>query len=267
SADRVEGLIERVTYFNEDSGFSVLRVKAAGYRDLVTVVGVLPSANPGEWLTGEGSWFRDKEYGLQLKATTLRVVAPTTAQGIEKYLGSGMVKGVGPIFAKRLVERFGAEVLAVIERKPADLELVDGIGPKRRQRITGAWEAGKRVREIMLFLHSHGVSTSRAVRIYKKYGEQAVERVRSNPYILAKDIYGIGFKTADQIAQRVGIPKDSMSRASAGIDHVLLEATSQGHCALPLEELKSAGVKLLEVEGGTVEQALSHMITSGSLVL
>jgi exodeoxyribonuclease V alpha subunit len=254
-------------YFNEDSGFCVLRVKASGHRDVVTVVGTLPSVSPGEWITAEGAWFRDKEYGLQLKATTLRTVPPTTAEGIEKYLGSGMVKGVGPIFAKRLVERFGAEVLATIEHQPADLQLVDGIGPKRRQRITGAWEASKRIREIMMFLHSHGVSTSRAVRIYKTYGHEAVERVRSNPYVLAKDIYGIGFKTADQIAERVGIPKNSMSRASAGIDHVLLEATSDGHCALPLDKLKAEAVKLLEVEEGTVESALSRMITSSTLVL
>jgi exodeoxyribonuclease V alpha subunit len=267
SADRVDGLIERVTYFNEDSGFCVLRVKASGHRDVVTVVGTLPSVSAGEWITAEGAWFRDKEYGLQLKATTLRTVAPTTPEGIEKYLGSGMVKGVGPIFAKRLVERFGAEVLSTIENKPGDLQLVDGIGPKRRQRITGAWEASKRIREIMLFLHSHGVSTSRAVRIYKTYGHEAVEKVRSNPYVLAKDIYGIGFKTADQIAQRVGIPKNSMSRASAGIDHVLLEATSDGHCALPLDKLKAEAVKLLEVEEDTVEPALSRMITSGSLLL
>jgi exodeoxyribonuclease V alpha subunit len=267
SADRVDGLIERVTYFNEDSGFCVLRVKASGHRDVVTVVGTLPSVSPGEWITAEGAWFRDKEYGLQLKATTLRTVAPTTPEGIEKYLGSGMVKGVGPIFAKRLVERFGSEVLSTIENKPADLQLVDGIGPKRRQRITGAWEASKRIREIMLFLHSHGVSTSRAVRIYKTYSHEAVEKVRSNPYVLAKDIYGIGFKTADQIAQRVGIPKNSMSRASAGIDHVLLEATSDGHCALPLDKLRAEAVKLLEVEEDTVEPALSRMITSGSLVL
>ena len=267
SADRVEGLIERVTYFNEDSGFCVLRVKASGHRDVVTVVGTSPSVSPGEWITAEGAWFRDKEYGLQLKATTLRTVAPTTAEGIEKYLGSGMVKGVGPVFAKRLVERFGAEVLSTIEHKPADLQLVDGIGPKRLQRIAGAWESSKRIREIMLFLHSHGVSTSRAVRIYKTYGHEAVERVRSNPYVLAKDIYGIGFKTADQIAERVGIPKNSMSRASAGIDHVLLEATSDGHCALPMDKLKAEAVKLLEVEEGTVESALSRMITSGSLVL
>ena len=177
-----------------------------------------------------------------------------------------MVKGIGPIFAKRLVGKFGGEVLAVIEERWADLERVEGIGPKRRQRIVQAWAQGKRIREIMLFLHGHGVSTSRAVRIYKTYGDQAIERVSTNPYVLAKDIYGIGFKTADQIAQNLGIPKNSLNRACAGIDHVLLEATSDGHCALPLDKLQVAAVKLLEIDEGTVESALSQMLTSGALV-
>ena len=197
----------------------------------------------------------------------MKTVPPTTAEGIERYLGSGLVKGIGPILAKKLVGRFGAEVLAVIENRAAELQSVDGIGPKRRERIAHAWQEAKQVREIMLFLHSHGVSTSRAVRIFKTYGEQAIEKVRSNPYMLAKDIYGIGFATADQIAQKVGIPRDSLNRARAGIDHVLLEATSDGHCALPLGKLKLAAVKLLEVPEGTVEQALSQMLTSGSLLL
>jgi exodeoxyribonuclease V alpha subunit len=178
-----------------------------------------------------------------------------------------LVKGIGPILAKKLVGRFGAEVLAVIANRAAELQSVDGIGPKRRERITHAWQEAKQVREIMLFLYSRGVSTSRAVRIFKTYGEQAIEKVQSNPYTLAKDIYGIGFATADQIAQKVGIPRDSLNRARAGIDHVLLEATSDGHCALPLEKLKLAAVKLLEVPEGTVEQALSQMLTSGSLLL
>jgi exodeoxyribonuclease V alpha subunit len=265
--DKLSGLIERVTYFNEETGFAVLRVKASGHRDLVTVIGSLPSASAGEWLTAEGMWVRNKEHGLQLKATALKTVPPTTTEGIERYLGSGMVKGIGPIFAKRMVERFGADILSVIEHRSAELEMVDGIGPKRRLRIKQAWEEGKRVREIMLFLHGHGVSTSKAVRIYKTYGDQAIERVRSNPYVLAKDIYGIGFKTADQIAQNVGIPKDSLSRARAGIDHVLLEATGEGHCALPVIELRASAMKLLEVGEGTVEQALSQMLTSGSLIM
>jgi len=265
--DKLSGLIERVTYFNEETGFAVLRVKASGYRDLVTVIGSLPSASAGEWLTAEGIWVRDKEHGLQLKATALKTIPPTTTEGIERYLGSGMVKGIGPIFAKRMVERFGADILSVIEHRSGELEMVGGIGPKRRLRIKQAWEEGKRVREIMLFLHGHGVSTSKAVRIYKTYGDQAIERVRSNPYVLAKDIYGIGFKTADQIAQNVGIPKDSLSRARAGIDHVLLEATAEGHCALPVMELRASAMKLLAVGESTVEQALSQMITSGSLIM
>ena len=267
ATEEISGLIERVTFHNDESGFCVLRVKARGQRDETTVIGSLPSVTAGEWLSAEGWWVRDKEHGLQFKATTMKTVPPTTAEGIERYLGSGLVKGIGPVLAKKLVGRFGAEVLAVIENRAAELQSVDGIGPKRRERIAHAWQEAKQVREIMLFLHSHGVSTSRAVRIFKAYGEQAIEKVRSNPYMLAKDIYGIGFATADQIAQKVGIPRDSLNRARAGIDHVLLEATSDGHCALPLEKLKLAAVKLLEVPEATVEQALSQMLTSGSLLL
>ena len=264
--DKVSGLIERVTYFNEETGFSVLRVRAGGHRELVTVVGALPAASAGEWLTAEGSWVRDSEHGLQLKATFLRTVPPTTAEGIERYLGSGMVKGIGPVFAKRLVARFGPEVLSIIEDHAAQLETVEGIGPKRKQRITSAWEASKQIREIMIFLHGHGVSTSKSVRIHKAYGAEAITTVKNNPYVLAKDIYGIGFKTADELAQRVGIPRDSLNRASAGIDHVLLDATSEGHCALPMAELVQDAVRLLEVDSGIVELALSQMITGGRLL-
>src|SRR6202163_909220 len=267
ATEEISGVIERVTFHNEESGFCVLRVKTKGHREETTVVGSLPSVTAGEWMAAEGQWVRDKEHGLQFKASTMKTVPPTTAEGIERYLGSGWFKGIGPILAKKLVGRFGAEVLAVIENRAAELQTVDGIGPKRRERIAHAWHEAKQVREIMLFLHSHGVSTSRAVRIFKTYGEQAIEKVRSNPYMLAKDIYGIGFATADQIAQKVGIPRDSLDRARAGIDHVLLEATSDGHCALPLGKLKLAATKLLEVPEATVEQALSQMLTSGSLLL
>jgi len=265
--EEISGVIERVTFHNDESGFCVLRVRARGQRDETTVVGSLPSVTAGEWLTAEGWWVRDKEHGLQFKARAMKTVPPTTAEGIERYLGSGLVKGIGPVLAKRLVGRFGAEVLGVIDNRAAELESVDGIGPKRRERIAHAWQEAKQVREIMLFLHSHGVGTSRAVRIFKTYGEQAIEKVRSNPYTLAKDIHGIGFATADQIAQKVGIPRDSINRARAGIDHVLLEATSDGHCALPLGKLKLAAVKLLEVQEAIVEEALSQMLTSGALLL
>jgi exodeoxyribonuclease V alpha subunit len=265
--EQISGVIERVTFHNDDSGFCVLRVKTKGHREQTTVIGWLPSVTAGEWLSAEGWLVRDKEHGLQFKATSMKTVPPTTAEGIERYLGSGLVKGIGPILAKKLVGRFGAEVLAVIENRAAELQSVDGIGPKRRERIAHAWQEARQIREIMLFLHSHGVSTSRAVRIFKTYGEQAIEKVRSNPYMLAKDIYGIGFATADQIAQKMGISRNSPNRAKAGIDHVLLEATSDGHCALPVGKLKLAAVTLLEVPEGTVEQALSQMLTSGSLLL
>ena len=265
--EEIAGLVERVTFFNEESGFAVLRVKVRGHRDQVTVLGSVPAISAGEWLTGRGLWIRDKEHGLQFKAQFLRATPPTTSEGVERYLGGGFVKGVGPVLAKKLVGHFGAEVLKVIGDNPAGLEAVDGIGPKRRERIANAWQEGMQIREIMLFLHSHGVSTGRAVRIFKTYGNLAIQTVRENPYTLAKEIHGIGFATADKIAQSVGIPKDSLNRARAGIDQVLLAATSEGHCALPLEKLKDAAVKLLEIPVETIERALTQMLTSGLLLL
>ncbi len=258
--------MERVTFFNEDNGFAVLKVKAKGHRDHITVIGALPSVSAGEWVTAQGRWIQDREFGLQFRAEMLNSTAPTTREGIEKYLGSGMVKGIGPVYAKKLVERFGEQIFAVIETESARLEELDGIGPKRRKRIKEAWAEQKVIRQIMLFLHSHGVSTSRAVRIYKTYGEDAIERVRTNPYTLAKDIHGIGFKTADQIAQKIGIPVDSLVRACAGLSHVLLEATGEGHCALPTELLRDEAGKLLLVEDKIVTEALERTLASKDLV-
>ncbi len=264
--EALSGLIERVTFFNEENGFAVLKVKAKGHRDLVTVVGSLPSVSAGEWVTAQGRWVQDREFGLQFRAEMLNSTAPTTRAGIEKYLGSGMVKGIGPVYAKKLVEQFGEQIFDIIEKESARLEEVDGIGPKRRRRIQDAWAEQKVIRNIMVFLHSQGVSTSRAVRIYKTYGEDAIETVRANPYALAKDIHGIGFKTADQIAQKIGIPHDSLIRACAGLSHVLLEATGEGHCALPLEYLKAEGRKLLLVEEKIIDAALEQTLASADLV-
>jgi exodeoxyribonuclease V alpha subunit len=185
--EEISGLIERVTFHSDESGFCVLRVKTQGQREETTVVGSLPSVTAGEWLVAEGWWVRDREHGLQFKAAMMKTVPPTTTEGIERYLGSGLVKGIGPVLAKKMVERFGAEVLVVIENRTAELPTVDGIGPKRRERIEAAWRQAKPFREIMLLLHSHGVSTSRAVRIFKAYGKQAIEKVRINSYTLAKD--------------------------------------------------------------------------------
>jgi exodeoxyribonuclease V alpha subunit len=258
-------LIERVTFFNEENGFAVLKVKARGHRDQVTVVGSLPSVNAGEWLTAEGRWVNDREFGLQFRAELLRSTAPTTREGIEKYLGSGMVKGIGPIYAKKLVEKFGEKIFDIIESYSVRLEEVEGIGPQRRRRIKEAWAEQKVIRDIMVFLHSNGVSTSRAVRIYKTYGENAIEEVRANPYTLAQDIPGIGFRTADQIAQKIGVPHDSILRACAGLGHVLLEATSQGHCALPVAFLKDETGKLLLVEEKVIDAALERTLAAREL--
>ena len=264
--ESLSGLIERVTFFDEDGGFGVLKVKAQGHRDLVTVVGSLPSVSAGEWLTAQGRWVQDREYGQQFRAEMLTSTPPTSKEGIEKYLGSGMVKGIGPVYAKKLVDKFGEGVFDIIEKASARLEDVDGIGPKRRKRIKAAWDEQKVVRDIMLFLHSNGVSTSRAVRIYRTYGEGAIEKVRNDPYRLAKDIHGIGFKTADQIARKIGIPVDSLVRACAGLNHVLLEATGDGHCALPVELLKDEAGKLLLVEEKIVTDALERTVASNDLV-
>jgi exodeoxyribonuclease V alpha subunit len=264
--ESLSGLIERVTFFNEENGYAVLKVKAKGHRDQVTIVGSLPAVSAGEWVTAEGHWVQDREFGLQFKADLLNSTAPTTREGIEKYLGSGMVKGIGPIYAKKLVAKFGESILDIIEAQSGRLEEVDGIGPMRRRRIKAAWAEQRVIRDIMVFLHSQGVSTSRAVRIYKTYGENAIETVRANPYALARDIPGIGFKSADQIAQKIGIPSDSLIRACAGLSHVLLEATEQGHCGLPLEFLKGETEKLLLVDEKIVTAALVKTQTDGDLV-
>ena len=251
-------MIERVTFFNEENGFSVLKVRVKGRREEVTVVGSLPSANAGEWVTAQGRWVQDREFGLQFRAELLASAAPTSREGLEKYLGSGLVKGIGPVYAQKLIAKFGERIFEIIENHSVRLEEVEGIGPKRRREIKGAWAEQKIIRDIMLFLHSNGVSTSRAVRVYKTYGDDAVDRVRANPYGLARDIPGIGFKTADSIAQKLGIPHDSIQRAVAGIEHVLLEATGQGHCALPRGLLKEEAAKLLLVEETVLDTGLER---------
>jgi exodeoxyribonuclease V alpha subunit len=265
--ESLSGLIERITFFNSENGFGVLQVKAKGHRDLVTVVGALPTANAGEWLVAEGQWTHDRQYGRQFRAEVIKTTPPTSAEGIEKYLGSGMVKGIGPVYASKLVEKFGARILEILDKDSGKLEEVEGIGPTRRARIKAAWTEQRVVRDIMLFLHSHGVSTSRAVRIYKTYGEMAIDKVRANPYALARDIHGIGFNSADQIAHKVGIPRDSMLRACAGLNHVLWEATGEGHCALPTAMLKEKACALLQLSEDLVSQALQRTVAAGELVL
>jgi exodeoxyribonuclease V alpha subunit len=231
-----------------ENGFCVLRIKARGHRDLVTVVGHAAEISAGEWATVSGVWVNSREHGQQFKAAFLRSSPPTTADGIEKYLGSGMIRGIGPIYASKLVTAFGAEVFEVIEQAPERLREVPGIGKVRASRIAQAWADQKVVREIMVFLHSHGVGTARAVRIFKTYGNDAVQVMAENPYRLARDIRGIGFRTADAIAARLGIEPAAQIRLRAGINYALLEASSDGHCGLPTAELLKLAGELLAVE-------------------
>ena len=222
--EQLSGAVERVTFHNEDSGFCVLRVKVKGHQGLITVTGNAASVSPGEYVDCQGSWINDHTYGLQFKAVRLAVVPPSTIEGIEKYLGSGMIKGIGPHFAKKLVTAFGEKVFDVIEETPVRMRELPGIGEKRMNCVVKAWASQKVVREIMVFLQSYGVGTSRAVRIFKTYGNEAISKVSENPYRLALDINGIGFKTADTIAQKLGISPTSPIRAQAGARHALQES-------------------------------------------
>ena len=255
-----------MTFHNADTGFCVLRIKARGYRDLVTVVGHSAVISPGEWLTASGEWINDRTHGQQYKAKFLRTSEPTSLDGIERYLGSGMIRGIGPVYAKKLVRAFGEKVFDTIEAQPERLREVTGIGAVRAGRITAAWAEQKIIREIMVFLHSNGVGTARAVRIFKTYGAEAVQIMSENPYRLARDIRGIGFKTADAIAMKLGIEKTAMIRVRAGISYALTEAMDQGHCGLPAEDLTKLAEKLLEISVDLVRTALALELTEGTVI-
>lgn len=265
-SEHLSGSVDRVTFHSEESGFCVLRVKVKGRRELVTVIGAAASITPGEYIDCMGIWQNDKTHGLQFKAHHLKVVPPTTLEGIEKYLGSGMVKGIGPHFAKVLVKAFREQVFDIIETEPERLKTLPGIGPKRIAKITSAWSEQKAIREIMVFLQSHGVGTGRAVRIYKTYGDDSIVKVSENPYRLALDIHGIGFKTADTIAQKIGIAPDSLIRAQAGVRHVLQEFSGEGHCAAYRDTLLQESVKLLQIDEPILEQAIVAEIEAENLV-
>ncbi|MFE6835469.1 ATP-dependent RecD-like DNA helicase [Streptomyces sp. NPDC057705] len=256
----VEGVLERITYANEESGYTVARVDTGrGSGDLLTVVGSLLGAQPGESLRMEGRWGSHPQYGKQFAVENYKTVLPATIQGIRRYLGSGLIKGIGPKIADRIVEHFGTDTLDVIEAEPKRLIEVPGLGPKRTKLIGAAWEEQKAIKEVMVFLQGVGVSTSIAVRIYKKYGDASISVVKNQPYRLAADVWGIGFLTADRIAQAVGIPHDSPERVKAGLQYALSQSTDQGHCFLPEERLIADGVKLLQVDTGLVIDCLAEL--------
>lgn len=256
----LEGVLERITYANEENGYTVARVDTGrGAGDLLTVVGSLLGAQPGESLRMEGRWSSHSQYGKQFTVENYTTVLPATIQGIRRYLGSGLIKGIGPVMADRITTHFGVDTLDIIEQQPKRLVEVPGLGPKRTKMIAAAWEEQKAIKEVMVFLQSVGVSTSIAVRIYKKYEDASISVVKNQPYRLAADVWGIGFLTADRIAQAVGIPHDSPERVKAGLQYALSQSSDQGHCFLPEERLIADAVKLLQVDTGLVIECLAEL--------
>ena len=264
--ERITGIVEKVSFFSESSGFSVLRLGRNGERDAVTVVGYVAAVNLGQHVEAVGCWHNDKTWGLQFKATHILVVPPDTLEGITKYLCSGMVKGIGLRLAKVLVRAYGMEVFTVIEDHPEQLLEIQGIGKKKLKQIVAGWAEQRAVKKIMLFLHSHGVSTSRIARIFRLYGDDAVAMVSANPYRLIVDIPGIGFRIADQIARNIGMAPDSLLRVGAGIGCALQELSFEGHCRVPEPMLLAACRRLLNISEPVLEEALAQELSIGTVV-
>ncbi|MDB5312689.1 MAG: recD2 2 [Gemmataceae bacterium] len=264
--EQLSGVIERITFHNLDTGYCVLRVRAPGNRDLVTVVGTSQQVIAGEYVQAAGEWVTDRTHGLQFKAAEIKTTPPHTAEGIAKYLGSGLVKGVGPKYARRIVDVFGERTLDVIDQSPTFLTQVKGIGPKLIEKIRTGWREQIAVRSIMVFLHSYGIGTARAVRIYRQYGEHAIEMVRANPYRLSTDIWGVGFQTADELALKLGVPRDSPYRAQAAVRHVLQEAQGDGHVALPEELAMEFAQALTQITPDGIRDAIEQLRITDEIV-
>lgn len=254
--DTISGVVERITFHNLDNGYVVLKVHAPKHRELVTVVGTLSNVVAGEYIEAHGQWVNDRTHGLQFKAEVLKTTPPHTVEGIVKYLGSGLIKGIGPTYAKRIVEVFGERTLDVIDKSPTYLSEVKGIGPQRLELIRKSWQEQQGVRAIMVFLQSYGIGTARAVRIYKQYGDNAIEMVKSNPYRLTTDIWGVGFKTADELATRLGLPKDSPLRARAAVRYILQDRNNKGDVGFPETNLIDETMKLTLIAPNIIQDAI-----------
>ena len=265
--EELRGQIERITFASEETGYTIARLKVHGRRDLVTAVGNLMSPTPGEVLHMKGEWTSHPKYGEQFKVVYFESKVPATVAGIRKYLGSGLVKGIGPVMAKRIVDKFGKKTLDVIEEQFERLAEVDGIGKKRVGMIKQAWDEQKEIREVMIFLQGHGVSSAYASKIYKQYGDLSIPTVRENPYRLAMDIYGIGFITADKIAEKLGFSKDSPVRAEAGIVYVLNKMSDDGHVFYPYEPLMKKSEETLEVGRDILSEALGKLSSDKKIVI
>ena len=264
--DYLRCVVERITYQNTENGYTVLKCAAKNYKDLVTVVGIMPEIHVGAVLSLEGMWKMDSKYGRQFSAEKFEETLPATVYGIEKYLGSGLIKGVGPKFAKRIVAKFGKDTLDIIEKNPDALNNVEGIGKVRVERIKKSWQEQKEIKNIMLFLQSHEVSTSHATRIFKTYGNKSIQIVQENPYRLADDIWGIGFKTADRIAEKMGFEKDRFIRLRSGILYALNKLAENGHCVAVMDQLIQKAKELLETDIPELEITLDEMMRTGDVI-
>jgi exodeoxyribonuclease V alpha subunit len=265
--EKVSGVVERITFVNEENGFSVIKIKAKGYPELVTVVGNMAAVNIGAVIGVQGEWGYDSRYGRQFNVVSYTETIPATVAGIEKYLGSGLIKGIGPVYARKIVRKFTEDTIKIIEEDPDRLIEAEGIGPKRVEMIKKAWLEQKEIKNVMLFLQEYEVSTAYAVKIYKAYGNDSIKLVKENPFRLADDIWGIGFKTADKIASKLGFDKNSYERSRAGIIYVLNQLSNEGHCFAYREQLFKAAFEILEIEKENFETALNRMLLENTLIL
>lgn len=264
--DTLQGQIEAIVYAQPETGFAVARLKEPKKKDLTVIVGTLPSIQPGETVTCQGVWKTHPSYGRQFEVADCQVEIPCDLMGIQKYLESGLVKGIGPVYAKKIVDRFGLNTLKVIDETPHRLLEIPGLGEKKKDKIVECWQEQRAIREVMIFLRAHGVSPAYAQKIFKAYGNESIERVRKNPYQLAKDIFGIGFKTADTLAQKLGLPQHSPERLSAGIQFVLWELTTEGHTCYPFKQLIPAAKEMLEVEETLIEAQVKRLVEANELI-
>lgn len=264
--EQLRGEVERVTFFSDDSGFAVLRVRVKNHRDAVTVTGKAAAVQAGEELSAMGKWVEDRQFGRQFKADVLTLSSPQSPAGLVRFLGSGLIDGIGPVLAGRIVKKFGPGVMGLLDTESKRLEEVEGIGPKKRKEIKASWDQQRTIREIMVFLHSHGISTSRAVRIHKTYGDHAREVLERNPFQLAEDIFGIGFRTADDLAGKLGMAADAVSRREAAVMHVLRSAREEGHAAVPRTEAVARAATLLGMPAEAIDGVVPGLIDHGQVI-
>ncbi len=264
--DKLTGLVERITFHNPENGYSVIKISVSGTRDLITVIGNIAALSVGEHIESDGVWIQNKQYGKQFKADTIRTVAPNSIEGIEKYLSSGLIKGIGPVYARKLMNAFGADIFNVIENEPYRLKNVEGIGKARIDQIIQSWSEQKVIRQIMLFLHGYDIPTSRAIKIFKFYGQDAIKIIQENPYKLAQDVAGIGFKSADKIAEKMGIEKDSAMRIRSGISYCLEKALDQSQCSVPIDQMLKMCLELLEIPEEPIMAAIKLSLERGEIV-